>query len=123
MRIFFIRNLRPYGRADRDRLLKKASDTPLDLIEWVGILAALVFVVVLTRYNVAGFGLADRIAGAVVNFLVAICFLVSWPGRSSCDEKDGVCAHSCIEYAMLRATCRVIRLTAPRATLPYMLGQ
>ncbi len=67
--------LRPYGRADRDRLLKKASDTPLDLIEWVGILAALVFVVVLTRYSVAGFGLADRIAVAVVNFLVAILLL------------------------------------------------
>ena len=54
--------LRAYGRADRDRLLKNASDTPLDLIEWVGILAALAFVVVLTRYSVAGFGLADRIA-------------------------------------------------------------
>ena len=67
--------LRPYGRADRDRLLKKASDTPLDLIEWMGILVALVLVVVLTRYSVAGFGLADRIAVAVVNFIVAILLL------------------------------------------------
>ena len=67
--------LRPYARADRDRLLKKASDTPLDLIEWAGILAALVFVVILTRYSAAGFGFADRIAVAVVNFLAAIVLL------------------------------------------------
>jgi hypothetical protein len=67
--------LRPYGRADRDHLLRKASDTPLDMIEWVGILAALVFVVVVTRYSVPEFGLADRIAAAVINFLVALLLL------------------------------------------------
>lgn len=67
--------LRAYGRADRDRLLKKASDTPLDLVEWVGILAALAFVVVLTRYSVAGFGLADRIAVGLMNFVLAILLL------------------------------------------------
>jgi hypothetical protein len=63
--------LRPYGRGDRDRLLKRASNTPLDLIEWTGILTALVFVVALTRYSITDFGLVDRIAVALVNFLVA----------------------------------------------------
>lgn len=68
--------LGPYGRSDRDRLLKKASETPLDFIEWMGILAALVFVVILTRYSALDFGLSDRIAVAAVNFLTAI-FLLS----------------------------------------------
>ena len=67
--------LRPYGRTDRDRLLRKASETPLDLIEGAGMLAALVSVVALTRYSVADFGLVDRIAVALVNFLVAIPLL------------------------------------------------
>ena len=67
--------LRSYGRRDRDRLLREAAKTPLDLIEWAGILAALVFVVILTHYSAVDFGLADRIAVAVVNFLVAISLL------------------------------------------------
>ena len=33
--------LRPYGRRDRDRLLRKASDTPLEPLEWAGILLGL----------------------------------------------------------------------------------
>jgi hypothetical protein len=67
--------LRPYGRGDRDRLLKRASNTPLDLIEWTGILSALVFVVALTRYSVADSGLENRIAVTLVNFLVAALLL------------------------------------------------
>jgi hypothetical protein len=67
--------LRPYGRSDRDRLLREAAKTPLDFMEWAGILAALVFVVILTRYSVVDFGLVDRIAVAVINFLVAILLL------------------------------------------------
>ena len=57
------------------RLLRKASETPLDFIEWAGILAALVFVVTVTRYGVADFGLVDRIVAGLVNFLVAIPLL------------------------------------------------
>lgn len=67
--------LRSYGRRDRDRLLREAAKTPLDLIEWAGILAALVFVALLTRYSAVDFGLADRIVVAVLNFLVAILLL------------------------------------------------
>ena len=64
--------LRSYGRSDRVRMLRKASETPLDLIEWAGILVGLVVVASVTRYGIPGFGLVDRIAIALVNFLVAI---------------------------------------------------
>ena len=67
--------LRPYGRSDRDRLLRKASDTSLEPLEWAGILAGLVFAVTLTRYSVAELGLVDRIAIGAVNFLVAMLLL------------------------------------------------
>ena len=67
--------LRSYGRSDRDRLLREAAKTPLDLIEWMGILAALGFVALLTRYSAVDLGLADRIVVAVVNFLVVIALL------------------------------------------------
>ena len=65
-----------YGRRDRARLLKEASKEPFDFLEWIGILAALIFVVSLTRYSVAGFSLVDRLAVMLANFLVAIPLLV-----------------------------------------------
>jgi len=65
-----------YGRRDRARLLQEASKEPLDFLEWVGILAGLVFVVGFTRYGVAGFSLVDRFAVALANFLVAVPLLV-----------------------------------------------
>lgn len=40
-----------YGRRERARLLQEASKEPFDFLEWVGILAALVLVVIFTRYN------------------------------------------------------------------------
>lgn len=68
--------LQAYGRRDRARLLQEASKEPLDFLEWVGILAALVLVVSFTRYSIAGFGFADRIAVALANFVMAIPLLV-----------------------------------------------
>jgi hypothetical protein len=68
--------VRPYGRADRDRLLKKASETQLDTLEWLGIIVGLVLVVGITRYSAAGLGLADRAAIAAANFLIALPLLV-----------------------------------------------
>lgn len=49
-------------------------------MEWVGILAALALVVSITRYGVAGLGLADRVAAALVNLLLAIPLLVMTAG-------------------------------------------
>ena len=72
--------LRGYGRQDRARLLRDARQEPFELLEWAGILAALVIVAGVTRYSVAGFGLADRIAVALANFLVAVPLLVATAG-------------------------------------------
>ena len=72
--------LRPLGRQERARLLKKASETPLDFIEWLGILAALVIVAGVTRYGVLGLDLADRLAVALANFLIAVPLLVITAG-------------------------------------------
>jgi hypothetical protein len=72
--------LRGYGRQDRARLLRDARQEPFELLEWAGILAALVIVAGVTRYSVAGFGLADRIAVALANFLVAVPLLVLTAG-------------------------------------------
>lgn len=68
--------LQAYGRKDRAPLLREASKEPLDFLEWVGILAALVLVVSFTRYSVAEFSLVDRFAVALANFLVAVPLLV-----------------------------------------------
>lgn len=69
-----------YGRKDRARLLREASKEPYDFLEWVGILASLVFVVSFTRYSVGGFSLVDRFAVALANFLVAVPLLVMTVG-------------------------------------------
>jgi hypothetical protein len=68
--------LRPYERADRDRLLKEATNTQFDLLEWIGILVGLFLVVGITRYSTAGLGFADRVAMAAVNLLIALPLLV-----------------------------------------------
>jgi hypothetical protein len=68
--------LKAYGRRDRARLLQEASKEPFDSLEWAGILAGLVFAVLLTRYSVAGLSLVDRFAVALANFLVAVPLLV-----------------------------------------------
>ncbi len=67
--------LRAYSRSDRARLLKKASETPLDLIEWAGILFGLVIVASVTRYGMSGIELGSRLAFALVNFLIAVPLL------------------------------------------------
>ena len=72
--------LRAYAHEDRARLLREARDEPLDLLEGAGILSALVIVVAATRYSVAGFGLADRFAVVLANFLLAIPLLVATAG-------------------------------------------
>jgi hypothetical protein len=86
--------LRPYRRNDRTRLLRKASETPLDSIEGVGILVALVLVVSVTRYGVAD--LVGWIAspwGWAISSLRFSC-LVSPPVRSWYDERDAESARN-----------------------------
>lgn len=67
--------LKPYRRNERDRLLRKAAETSLDFFEWTGILAAIIFVVAITRYSAVDFGLLDRVVVALVNFGVSLLLL------------------------------------------------
>src|SRR5687767_1138689 len=71
----FYPELRPFPREDRARMLRKASETPLDLIEWAGILFGLVVVASATRYGLQDFGFVNRIVVALVNFFVAVPLL------------------------------------------------
>jgi hypothetical protein len=72
--------LRPYGRRDRERLLREAREEPFDFLEWTGILAALVIVVAITRYSVADLAPAGRLAAAIVNFIIALPLLALTAG-------------------------------------------
>jgi hypothetical protein len=56
-------------------MLRKTSETPLDLIEWGRILFGVVLVASATRYGRQDFGFVNRIAMALVNFLVAVPLL------------------------------------------------
>jgi hypothetical protein len=71
----FYPELRSFKRAERARMLRKASETPLDLIEWAGILFGLVVVATVTRYGAQSFGIVDRLAFALVNFAIAVPLL------------------------------------------------
>lgn len=51
-----IRALPPLGEfpsAERDEVLARARETPFDLIEWIGVLAGVVFVTWLLRFEAA----------------------------------------------------------------------
>jgi hypothetical protein len=73
-------DLRPYGRSDRDRLLREAAKTSFDILEWIGILLALALVGVLTRYSAVDLGAIDRILAGMVNFVAAIVLLAITAG-------------------------------------------
>ena len=60
--------------------LRTASETSFDVIEYVGMAAALVLTVVLTRYSAIDMGLAERFGAAVVNFVVAMGLLLVFAG-------------------------------------------
>jgi hypothetical protein len=67
--------LRPYSRSDRDRLLAKAKETPLDNFEWMGVLGALAFVALLTRLSSGGLGAFERVATGLANFVACLVLL------------------------------------------------
>ena len=82
--------LRAYEREDRARMLQRPRQEPFEFLKWAGILAALVIVVGLTRYSIAGFGLVDRFAVAFANFIVAVPLLVMTDRPSEYD-------HCCVQ--------------------------
>jgi hypothetical protein len=72
--------LKQIAPKDRPSALQKAKDTSFDIIELVGIGAALILVVVLTRYSVTGIGALRRMGAALSNFLVAVPLMLIFAG-------------------------------------------
>lgn len=69
--------LRKFPEAERDEALQRARETPLDVIELVGMAVGLVVVTALTKYSVPDLSMASRFALALVNFAVAMPLLVA----------------------------------------------
>ena len=65
---------------DRISALRKAKEGAFDAIELAGIGFALVVVVGLTRYSVAGMDLIARVGAVLANFVVAIPLLMIFAG-------------------------------------------
>jgi uncharacterized protein YqgC (DUF456 family) len=67
--------LRAFPVEERKTVLETARKSPFDVIELIGIAVGLVVVTLLTRYGAAQWSAPERIAGAIVNFVVAIPLL------------------------------------------------
>lgn len=63
--------LRQFPRAEQKEALQVARNTPLDLLELIGMAAGLVAVTGLTRYTLTDWDAATRFIAAVLNFVVA----------------------------------------------------
>ena len=72
--------LRQFPEPERDLALQQARETPLDVIELVGMAVALVVVTALTKYSVPDPSMASRFALALINFAVAMPLLVATLG-------------------------------------------
>ena len=68
--------IRQFPAAERDGALRIARTTMLDLIELIGMAAALVCVTGLTRYALPGAEMSTRFAAALLSFAVALPLLV-----------------------------------------------
>jgi hypothetical protein len=71
--------LRSVTRQDRDRLLRSAREEPFDLLELLGMAAAVVLVTSLTRYGLRADAL-EQFAMGVASFVVAIPLLAATAG-------------------------------------------
>lgn len=67
--------LREFPAPEQDAALRTARDTPLDLLELLGMAFGLVLVTAGTRFGAAGLGLAERFAGTLANFVLALPLL------------------------------------------------
>ncbi len=72
--------LKEFAPKDRIDALRRAKEGSFDFVELAGIGIALVLVVTLTRYSVAGMGALQRIGAMLANFVVAIPLLVVFAG-------------------------------------------
>ena len=67
--------LRQFPAAEQDQALQTARDTPLDILELLGMAAGLVLVTAFTRYALADTSMSSRFAAAMLNFVVAMPLL------------------------------------------------
>ena len=67
--------LRRFPAAERGSALRAARDTPLDMLELLGMAAGLVVVTALTRYVLPDGEAATRFAAVLLNFAVAVPLL------------------------------------------------
>ena len=67
--------LRGFPAAERGSALRTARDTPLDMLELLGMAAGLVVVTALTRYVLPDGEAATRFAAVLLNFAVAVPLL------------------------------------------------
>lgn len=72
--------LREFPATERDAALDAARDTSFDLLELVGMAAALVLVTAATRYGASGLDLAGRFGALVLNFVLALPLLAAGLG-------------------------------------------
>jgi len=72
--------LRRFPAAEQDHVLRTARDSALDLVELLGMAAALVLVTALTRHGPAAPDLAGRAIGALLDAALAAPLLVLFLG-------------------------------------------
>lgn len=73
--------LRRFPTVEQAAALKAARDTPLDVLELIGMAAGLVAVTALTRYSVADAAdMAARFGAGALNFVVALPLLAAVVG-------------------------------------------
>lgn len=67
--------LRQFAACEQDAALRAARDTPLDMLELLGMAGGLVLVTALTRYGLPAADAATRFAAMALNFAVAVPLL------------------------------------------------
>lgn len=68
--------LKQFPPDSRSVALQRARQTPLDVIEFVGMAVGLVAVTALTKYSLPDLSMASRFALALINFGVALPLLL-----------------------------------------------
>ena len=79
LELFLYPELSPLAPEERARALRRARETPFDLVELAGMALAVVIVTSLTRYGV-GHGVLGQLALGLGSFLVAIPLLALTAG-------------------------------------------
>lgn len=72
--------LRRFPATERDGVFRCARDTAPDLVELIGMAAALVLVTALTRYGLPDADISTRLGGVLINLAVAVPLLIVFLG-------------------------------------------